>query len=489
MGDSKQSLLNRLSICFSIIATQIRIKNRSMHLDSAKLAESLCCDLFSIAYKIPDLRVLDTEEGVNAQAIDLASKKSKVAIQVTSRQDPQKVIDALEGFKASKRKGKYTRLIICMVTGRRPNYPKVAIDKAAKGAVKFDQEKDIIDLSDVYKKISGTCKVSDLQQLVQRFEDEIGKQSLARLSNYDLHASRAYRVLEAHDIGNISAADVLKRFDINRTDLAHSELFNAKLNGDVITYLADQFAITPEWFRGESDRPAMPPPKGSNWRSGLNGCVELIFGLFTDERTTKLIFAFPPAVDLGDLSTPVEDCFNESDDAFLPFLILTEFKNDFGTRSYKLIWVDRWNYAKNRRLVYELFTAVALFTHCLKDKVDFWLLPWPKDVIQDVIRGELLLREAINDNPIQLWNYSDNFVSAAVKNVGQHDELEIWFHKDQISAPAREAIQKIEEFIAHSPRSLGKALHFNQLDELRRDSMHSISTLLQAAGYSAGSSC
>lgn len=292
MEDSKLSLLNRLSICFSIIATQIRIKNRSMHLDSAKLTENLCRDLFSIAYDLPDLKVLDAEEGVNAQAIDLASIKSKLAIQVTSRQDTQKVVNALEGFKTSKRNKKYTRLIICMVTGRQANYPKVTIEKVAKGVVKFDREKDIIDLSDIYKVISASCTVPHLQQLVQRLEDEIGKLSLARLSNYYLHASRAFRVLDAHDIGNISAAEVLKRFDIDRMDLANSELFNEKLNGDVVTYLADQFAITPGWFHGKPDSPTMPTPNASHWRSGLNACVELIWGLFT-EKNDETDFCIP----------------------------------------------------------------------------------------------------------------------------------------------------------------------------------------------------
>lgn len=136
------------------IARLTLLNNKAGRFDINKNAEEL--------YRVLLLLFYGWELGKNANTIEsnyegvdllfLGETGTKVAVQVTSENDSEKVHKSIEGFKNKALKDGYSELYVLMFTGKQ-EFPRADFEKSVNGTFKFDKTKHIIDHSDLCAKL------------------------------------------------------------------------------------------------------------------------------------------------------------------------------------------------------------------------------------------------------------------------------------------------------------------------------------------------
>ena len=108
------------------------------------------------------------EDEPNAKSIDLIDKKRKLAIQVTSRTDTDKIHNTIKGF--YEKYSELERIVILFIGDKKPLYPRVDFTK--DGKYKFDKQNDIIDIDDLIAKFN-TYNAEQLRPLLKFLENEL----------------------------------------------------------------------------------------------------------------------------------------------------------------------------------------------------------------------------------------------------------------------------------------------------------------------------
>ena len=105
-------LQNRINELMSAFVTQVRGATSMGRTDINKVAESVLIPLFKEVYGYTNLRNLNEVEKTNYPAIDLGDETARVAVQITSTTDIEKIKDTLRGFVEHKLYEKYDKLIV-----------------------------------------------------------------------------------------------------------------------------------------------------------------------------------------------------------------------------------------------------------------------------------------------------------------------------------------------------------------------------------------
>ena len=154
----------------SIFADQVQGAVAMNQTDFNKVSEDVLIPLFSEVYNYRKLRNLNTTEGANFPAIDLADDVAGVGIQVTSEKKLEKVKETLRIFIEHGLYQKYGRLIIYVLTEKQRSYSRDACSKVVQGRFDFDPDRDILDKHDVLKEVGGlpldrTRKIQEILEL------------------------------------------------------------------------------------------------------------------------------------------------------------------------------------------------------------------------------------------------------------------------------------------------------------------------------------
>jgi hypothetical protein len=123
--------------------------------DINKLSEVVLIPLFKEVFGYSNLRNLNTTEGVNYPAIDLADDAARVAFQVTSTPDNEKVKHTLRQFIQEELYKKYDRLIIYILTKRQRSYSDSSYPSILQSKFGFSTEHDIWDSRTVLDAMKG----------------------------------------------------------------------------------------------------------------------------------------------------------------------------------------------------------------------------------------------------------------------------------------------------------------------------------------------
>ena len=146
---------NRIIKLMSLFVAQVKGSGAMTQTDINKVSEDILIPLFSEVYNYRNLRNLNTTEGANFPAIDLADDVAGVGIQVTSEKKLHKVKKTLQTFRRRELYQKYGRLIIYVLTEKQRSYSKDACSKIVQGRFDFDPDRDILDYRDVLKEVGG----------------------------------------------------------------------------------------------------------------------------------------------------------------------------------------------------------------------------------------------------------------------------------------------------------------------------------------------
>ncbi len=148
--------LNRINELMSLFVYQVEHAG-SMYLnDINRVSEDILIQLFSEIFGHSDLKNLNWSEKANYPSIDLGDYKSRIAYQITSTSDSQKLKKTLKKFMEHKLYDKFDRLVFYILT-RKKAY-RVNFDQITQDLLKFDKKKDILDSKDLIEEIR---KLSD----------------------------------------------------------------------------------------------------------------------------------------------------------------------------------------------------------------------------------------------------------------------------------------------------------------------------------------
>lgn len=147
---NREKYLQYINEKLSVLTYQIENYN-SVNISSLNIhSEYFFCELFNLIFK---LKLNNTNfECSNYVAIDLADEVNKVAIQVTSNNAKKKLVETVNKFTGNNFSSKFDKLFIYNLTQKTSHKSEII---ALGNNVFFDTKKNILDKSDIIKKISG----------------------------------------------------------------------------------------------------------------------------------------------------------------------------------------------------------------------------------------------------------------------------------------------------------------------------------------------
>ncbi len=130
-------------------------QNKAGRFDINKDAEEFYRGLLLLVYGWELGKNANDEINPNYEGVDLlylGKEGSKIAVQVTSENDSEKVHKSIRGFKAKALNDGYTELYILMFKGKQ-DFPKADFAKSVDNQFTFEKNKHIIDHSDLCAKL------------------------------------------------------------------------------------------------------------------------------------------------------------------------------------------------------------------------------------------------------------------------------------------------------------------------------------------------
>lgn len=155
---ARENCITNITKVLTFLRTEVELRG-SMNLYDINIhAENFYRDFFNLLYdwNLEDLNV----EKKNASFIDLVDKEREKAIQVTSQNDSEKIKHTIKGF-LFKPENKDFELKVILIAKSPKDY---TADFTFGGKVKFDHEKDIIDLERLLTLIKNK-KLEDLEKI------------------------------------------------------------------------------------------------------------------------------------------------------------------------------------------------------------------------------------------------------------------------------------------------------------------------------------
>lgn len=145
---------NQLREVVSRLITEVDLATNQGRLDVNLISEDAWIPILKEVYQCPNLINLNRKHR-NFPGIDLGDEQDRVAFQVTSSTDIDKVKSTLEQFKKRNYKNAFDELYIFTLRTKQKSYSQEAIDKAIDGDIRFDAKKHIIDPGDILSEITG----------------------------------------------------------------------------------------------------------------------------------------------------------------------------------------------------------------------------------------------------------------------------------------------------------------------------------------------
>lgn len=153
------------------------------HTDINLVSENVLIPILKEVFDFQHLENLNYEKN-NYPGVDLGDYQARVAIQVTSTSNIEKIKDSLKKFFLHEQHKIFDRLIIYILTERQRSYSAKSIENILQDGFSFDIEKDIIDYRDILYR-SSFFNVNKAQKLVEILEENFSESpSLETSSDY-----------------------------------------------------------------------------------------------------------------------------------------------------------------------------------------------------------------------------------------------------------------------------------------------------------------
>ena len=152
MEFARRETLEKCQLLFSVLAHKIEIAKGLNLNDAGIVAEdffkSILNDLFD--WELENLNIADP----NADSIDLAYPKKRIAVQVTSTVSAEKIHRTFNSFKKKQHDLNYNRLVFVYPTSKRPSLTADFSRSVPKG-FDFDVRRDTFSFRELFRLVSG----------------------------------------------------------------------------------------------------------------------------------------------------------------------------------------------------------------------------------------------------------------------------------------------------------------------------------------------
>lgn len=163
---------NQLRAVVSRLMTEVELATKQGRFDLNLISEDAWIPILKEVYQCPNLINLNKKHK-NFPGIDLGDEQDRVAFQVTSSTDIDKVKYTLEQFKKRNYKNAFDELYIFVLRSKQKRYSQDAIDKVIGDDIRFDAKEHIVDPGDVLAVITG-LRLTAQERLLQEFKTILG---------------------------------------------------------------------------------------------------------------------------------------------------------------------------------------------------------------------------------------------------------------------------------------------------------------------------
>lgn len=195
--------LYRISQLLSRFREQVKILNSNGEFSINIHAENILINVLNKIYEC-NLENTNYAEGKTYPSIDLRDKVKKIAFQVTSTSNLEKVKNTLIKFLDNNLHKEFDKVYIFVITEKQQNYDQTKIDKLLDGKFKFDI-KDIIDRTDIYTQLNKQNNLDKIDFVCELLEKQFSDNKEERnkwdlyckgLNEYDSFIHNFYKYLD-----------------------------------------------------------------------------------------------------------------------------------------------------------------------------------------------------------------------------------------------------------------------------------------------------
>lgn len=166
------SIENDLRDVVSRIIIQVNLATKQVRTDINLALEDALIPVLQEVYSLPKLVNLNAKQK-NYPGIDLGDEFDRVAFQVTSTTNIEKVKKTLRVFLENGFESNFDELYLLILTEKQKSYSQEAIDKVQEDKFKFCVKSHIIDLSDLLAKITS-MRLTAQKRMLHQFKLILG---------------------------------------------------------------------------------------------------------------------------------------------------------------------------------------------------------------------------------------------------------------------------------------------------------------------------
>ena len=167
---NRQKSLTRIAELLGRFTTEVGLLNAANLYDINIHAENVLIPLIKLAYGL-DMVNANYTKGKNFSAVDLIDNKNRVAFQVTSKADNEKIKHTLNQFIKHERYLSYDILFVYIIGNKQSAYTGKGHAEIVQDKLAFDKDEHIIDNNDLFKKISGIVSLQQISAIEQFLEE------------------------------------------------------------------------------------------------------------------------------------------------------------------------------------------------------------------------------------------------------------------------------------------------------------------------------
>src|ERR1041384_6437260 len=166
---------NRITDLLAEFSKQVKLHNLADRYDINRVSENIMCPLLRLIYGYQEIRNLNYTDWRNYPGVDIADSQSRIAFQITSSADNDKIKDTLEKINRHRQYQRYDRFVVYVLTEKARKYSTKQYPSITQNHFAFDAKKDIWDYRDLLQAIAKLEDTSQVRRIEQFLEATFGK--------------------------------------------------------------------------------------------------------------------------------------------------------------------------------------------------------------------------------------------------------------------------------------------------------------------------
>lgn len=178
---NRKKNINRIAELISRFIAEVETLNSLSLYDVNIHAENVLIPIINYVYNYK-LSNANHEEK-NYSAVDLIDRVNRIAIQVTSTANSEKVKHTLNQYKKHKERDEFDTLLIFLITKKQKTYSDQKFREIIEGQFEFSSAENIIDLRDVITEINSWHSIPKIQKVLDLLNAEFSEEEIDKRRN------------------------------------------------------------------------------------------------------------------------------------------------------------------------------------------------------------------------------------------------------------------------------------------------------------------